>query len=266
MSDASYDGMFGPETVTWEVGREAVLLLGGGRALILQIAHPLVAAGVERHSNYASDPWGRLYRTIDVTTRIAFGDRETSAAAAAALRRVHARVTGEAPDGTPYWANRPDLLLWVWATLFDTSLCVYRRYVGSLSRGEVERYYAEQTRFALACGVPDRAWPAGYDAFRDYFDATVEDVLHPSDDSRRIATAVRGGAVPLTLRPVSTALNLATIGLLPPTLRERLGYEWGPGRQALLDASSFTLRRAIRLLPSPLRELPAARAARRRAA
>jgi uncharacterized protein (DUF2236 family) len=211
-------------------------------------------------------PRSRLYRTIDVTTKIAFGDRETSAAAGAALRRVHARVTGEASDGTPYAANRPDLLLWVWATLLDTSLCVYSRYVGSLGRDDVERYYAEQSRFALACGVPDGAWPDGYDAFRDYFDTTVEDVLHPSDDSRRIAAAVLGSGVPLPLRPVSATLNLATIGLLPPTLRERFGYEWGPGRQALLDASSFTLRQAIRLLPSPLRELPAARAASRRAA
>jgi uncharacterized protein (DUF2236 family) len=266
MGRARPHGLFGPETVTWELGREAVLLLGGGRALLLQVAHPLVAAGVEQHSSYATDPWGRLYRTIDVTTKIAFGDRETSAAAAAALRRVHARVTGEASDGTPYAANRPDLLLWVWATLLDTSLVVYRRYVGPLSRAEIERYYAEQSRFALACGVPAGAWPDGYDAFRDYFDATVEDVLHPSADSRRIAAAVLGGAVPLPLRPVSAALNLATIGLLPATLRERFGYQWGPGRQALLDASSFTLRRAIGLLPSPLRELPAARAARRSAA
>jgi uncharacterized protein (DUF2236 family) len=262
----TFDGMFGPETVTWRVGREAVLLVGGGRALILQVAHPLVAAAVEQHSSYDTDPWGRLYRTIDVTTRIAFGDRETSAAAAAALRRVHARVTGEASDGTAYAANRPDLLLWVWATLLDTSLCVYRRYAGSLSRAEVERYYAEQSRFALACGVPDGAWPDSYTAFRAYFEATVEDVLHPSDDSRRIAAAVLGGTVPVPLRAVSAALNLATVGLLPPTVRERFGYEWGSGRQALLDASSFTLRQAIRVLPSPLRELPAARAASRRAA
>jgi uncharacterized protein (DUF2236 family) len=262
----TYDGMYGPDTVTWRVGREAVLLLGGGRALLLQVAHPLVAAGVEQHSSYGADPWGRLYRTIDVTTRIAFGDRRTSGEAAAALRRVHGRVVGTAADGTPYAANRPDLLLWVWATLLDTSLLVYRRYVGSLARAEVERYYEEQTRFALACGVSVGAWPADYEAFREYFETTVEDDLHPTEDSRRIAAAVLGSGVPLPLRPVSAALNLATVGLLPPRLRERFGYHWGPGRQALLDASSFTLRQAIRLLPSPLRELPAARAAGRRAA
>jgi uncharacterized protein (DUF2236 family) len=262
----AYDGMYDPDTVTWRVGREAALLVGGGRALILQVAHPLVAAGVEQHSRYDTDPWGRLYRTIDVTTRIAFGDRQTSAEAAAALRRVHARVTGTAADGTPYKANRPDLLLWVWATLLDTSLLVYRRYVGYLTRDEVHRYYQEQSRFAVACGVPAGAWPHDYQAFREYFESTVEDDLHPTEDSRRIAAAVLGSGVPLPLRPVSAALNLATVGLLPPTVRERFGYGWGPGRGALLEASSFTLRQALRLLPSPLRELPAARAASRRTA
>ena len=262
----AYDGMYGPDTVTWSVGREAVLLVGGGRTLLLQVAPPLVAAGVEQHSRYGSDPWGRLYRTIDVSCRIAFGDRETSAEAAAALRRVHTRVAGTAADGTPYEANRPDLLMWVWATLLDTSLLVYRRYVGSLTRDEVHRYYQEQTRFAVACGVPAGTWPRDYQAFREYFEATVEDELHPTEDSRRIAAAVLGSGVPLPLRPVSAALNLATVGLLPPTLRERFGYEWGPGRGALLEASSFTLRQGLRLLPSPLRELPAARAASRRAA
>jgi uncharacterized protein (DUF2236 family) len=250
------ESMYGPDTVTWRVGREAVLLVGGGRALILQVAHPLVAAGVEQHSRYGADPWGRLYRTIDVTYTIAFGDRETSTEAAAALRRVHARVAGTAADGTPYEASRPELLLWVWATLLDTSLLVYRRYVGSLTTDEVARYYHEQTRFAVACGVPAGSWPEDYSAFRDYFDATVQDELHPTDDSHRIAASVLGAGIPLPLRPLGAAVNLVTVGLLPPTLRERFGFGWDPARQALLDASTFAFRRALPLVPSPLRKLP----------
>src|SRR5436190_14118997 len=112
----------------WRVNGEWALLLGGGRALILQVAHPLVAAGVAQHSGYREDPWGRLYRTLDVTTRIVFGDAATSRAAARELRAVHARVRGRADDATPYDARDPDLLLWVWATLVDTSLLVYTRY------------------------------------------------------------------------------------------------------------------------------------------
>lgn len=261
----TYDGMFGPDTVTWKVGREAVLLVGGGRALMLQVAHPLVAAGVEQHSDYDVDPWGRIYRTIDVTMKIALGDRATSEEAAARLRQVHARVKGVAPDGTPYEANQPDLLLWVWATLVDSSLVVYPRYVGPLAPGEIERFYHEQTRFALACGVPERAWPESYDAFREYFERTVADVLHPTEDSRRIADAVLGSGLPLALRPLGAALNLVTVGLLPPTLRERFGFPWGPRRERLLNASAATIRRLLPLLPSLVREFPEARGARRRA-
>ena len=121
MRRGANDGLYGPDDVTWRVNRETVLLAGGGRALLLQVAHPLVAAGVAEHSNYREEPWGRLYRTLDVTTRIVFGDAETSRQAARGLRATHRRVRGVAEDGTPYDARDPELLLWVWATLVETS-------------------------------------------------------------------------------------------------------------------------------------------------
>src|SRR3712207_5546454 len=116
------EGLFGPETVTWRVNREAVLLAGGGRALLLQVAHPSVAAGVVQHSDYDVDPWGRLYRTLDLVTRITFGRPATSEKAAKRLRTAHGAVRGERDDGASYRALDPDLLLWVWATLVETSL------------------------------------------------------------------------------------------------------------------------------------------------
>src|SRR5881397_56153 len=91
MSDA---GLFGPGSLTWRVNREGALLLGGGRALLLQVAHPLVAAGVAQHSNYREDPWGRLYRTLDLTTKIVFGSTAVAEEAAGRIRHVHQRVHG----------------------------------------------------------------------------------------------------------------------------------------------------------------------------
>src|SRR5438067_11370819 len=91
MSDA---GLFGPGSLTWRVNREGVLLLGGGAALVLQVAHPLVAAGVAEHSNYREDPWGRLYRTLDLTTKIAFGSTEVAGEASARIQHVPGRVNG----------------------------------------------------------------------------------------------------------------------------------------------------------------------------
>jgi len=91
MSD---EGLFGPGSVTWRVNREGVLLLGGGCALILQVAHPLVAAGVAEHSNYREDPWGRLYRTLDLTTKIVFGSTKAAKEASDRIKEVHGRVKG----------------------------------------------------------------------------------------------------------------------------------------------------------------------------
>src|SRR5205085_2778584 len=158
----------------WRVNREGVLLLGGGRALLLQVAHPLVAAGVAQHSNYREDPWGRLYRTLDTVTTIVFGTRDEAREAAERLNRVHSRVTGEAEDGTPYEANDPELLMWVHATLVDTSLLVYTNYVGELTRGERERYYEEQKRLGEMFGIPLEQQPDDYAAFNRYVDEVVQ--------------------------------------------------------------------------------------------
>src|SRR5919199_1643452 len=140
MSDAGY---FGPGSVTWRVNREGVLLVGGGAALVLQVAHPLVAAGVAQHSNYREDPWGRLYRTLDITTRIVFGSTRTAEGAAAQLREMHGRIRGASasgggryPAGTRYSARNPELVMWVHATLVRTSLDVYQLYVRPLTIAE----------------------------------------------------------------------------------------------------------------------------------
>src|SRR6266513_11089 len=178
MSD---EGLFGPGSVTWRVNREGVLLLGGGAALILQVAHPLVAAGVAEHSNYREDPWGRLYRTLDLTTKIVFGSAEAAEEAAARIRHVHERVHGVTregggryPEGTPYDARDPELLMWVHATLVHTSLQVYTRYVGPLTIEEQRRYYEEQKTLAEQVGVPRERQPEAFADFNDYVRGMVE--------------------------------------------------------------------------------------------
>src|SRR5918995_5645821 len=105
-------GPFGADSISWRISRESVLLLGGGRALILQVAHPGVAAGVAQHSDYRTDPWGRVYRSVDTALRIAFGDAETSLAAAERLRRGHTRGGGGPGRRGPPSAARPPPLVW----------------------------------------------------------------------------------------------------------------------------------------------------------
>ena len=266
MSDS---GLFGPHSVTWRVNRESVLLLGGGRALLLQVAHPSVAAGVAQHSNYREDPWGRLYRTLELTTAIVFGDSETAESAARHLRGVHAHVQGTVEDGRHagerYAAVDRELLLWVWATLVESALLVYTRYVGPLKVADVEAYYDEQKRFLAACGAPAGTAPETFAQFMAWYDDTVEHGLEVTSAARDVADAIlRPRRLPLPLRPVFDALNLATVGLLPSSLREAYELGWGPQRERLLGAQTSVVRRLMPLLPSLVRELPAARSAQRR--
>ena len=258
-------GLYGPETVTWRVNREAVLLGGGGRALLLQVAHPLVAAGVAQHSDYERHPWRRLVRTLDITTKIVFGDPETSQAASRQLDRRHSRVKGTSERGVAYDARDPALLVWVWATLIDSSLLLYRRCVQPLSSEDVERYYQEQKRFAYACGVPEGGCPADYAEFGDYWDRMLAQELEVTDAARAVADSIMRPAVPAVVRPAFAPNSLLTIGLLPPRLRAEYGFKWGPGRQRTLDFTLAALRRTVRLLPPVVRQFPEARTAARRA-
>jgi uncharacterized protein (DUF2236 family) len=260
-----HPGPVRPGSVAWRIGAEGVLMLGGGRALILQVAHPKVAAGVEQHSNYREAPWRRLYRTLDVTTRIVFGDERSSAEAAAGLRRVHERVRGRDDAGERYDATDPELLLWVHATLLDTSLLIYDRYVRRLSAAERALYYEQMRPVAEAYGIPRDRQPSDWLAFRDYFDQTLASELRVTATTLEVADSLLKPELPLLARPAALpameAIRLVTVGTLPPALRDELDLSWGPLRERLLAASQGTIRRLLPLLPSLLRQFPAARRA-----
>jgi uncharacterized protein (DUF2236 family) len=254
-----------PGAVAWRVGAEGVLLLGGGRALILQVAEPRVAAGVAQHSNYRQDAWLRLYRTIDVTSRIVFGDASSSQKAAAGLRHRHRRVSGRDDRGQPYRALDPELLMWVHATLVDTSLLVYDRYVRRLNEPERAAYYEQMKPVAEAYGIPPDRQPSDWTAFRDYWEEKLMHGLRVTETTRGVADAVLNPELPLPARPPSwpalETIRLLTVGTLPESLRAELGLSWGPLRDRLLSASQGAIRRMLPLLPGLLRQFPAARRA-----
>ena len=265
MAAGPHTGPVRPGSVAWRIGAEGVLLLGGGRALILQVAHPKVAAGVAQHSNYREAPWRRLYRTLEVTTRIVFGDERSSVEAAAGLRRVHERVRGRDDQGKRYSATDPDLLLWVHATLLETSLAIYDRYVRRLSAAERALYYEQMRPVAELYGIPPERQPADWLAFRDYFDRMLAEELRVTATTLEVADSLLRPELPLLARPAALpaieAIRLVTVGTLPPALREELDLSWGPLRERLLTASQGTIRRLLPLLPSLLRRFPAARKA-----
>jgi uncharacterized protein (DUF2236 family) len=258
--------MFGPGSLTWRVNGEAVLLLGGGRALILQVAHPQVAAGVAEFSGYREDPWGRLYRTLEVTLKIVFGDPQASRAASEGLRRTHQRVAGRDDRGEPYRALDPDLLLWVHATLIDTSLTIYERYVAALTPRERSLYYEEMKALGAAYSIPGDAMPADYAAFRRYWASMLADGLRVTETTREVAGALLRPDLPRVAWPAIEAIRLVTVETLPEPLRDELGLDWGHGRQRLLAASQLAIRRLLPALPALFRRFPQARSGLLRAA
>jgi uncharacterized protein (DUF2236 family) len=179
-----------------------------------------------------------------------------SARAARRLNRRHGPVKGTADDGSAYSARDVDLLVWVWATLVDTSLLVYERCFDSLTGAERERYLSEQKLFAYACGVPEGACPERYADFREYFDTAVREDLRVTDAARAVGRSIATPKLPRALRPVLAPNWLLSAGLLPAKLREEYGFAWGPGRERLLDLSLSALRGLGRVTPRPLRQLP----------
>ena len=271
MSDA---GLFGPGSITWRVNREGVLLVGGGAALILQVAHPLVAAGVAEHSNYREDPFGRLYRTLDLTTKIVFGSTEVAEEASQRIQHVHKRVNGVTtedggryPAGTAYDARDPELLMWVHATLVNTSLEVYSRYVGPLTIAEQSAYYEEQKLLGEQFGCPREHQPDTFADFNEYFrDMLASDRIAVTQALRDVVGATLRPELPFVLKPMVEAINLATVGLLPARLRDELGLPFGPARQRVFQAGRVVLSAALPVLPRIMREFPPARSADRRVA
>src|SRR5919201_1084636 len=179
---ASRDGYFAPESVIRRVGNSPLTpFLGGGPAVLLQVAHPLVAAGVFQHSDFRRDLWRRLARTLRALYLITYGTKEEAERAGAAVRAVHAHVRGVTterlgcfPAGTPYSAQDPQLQLWVHATLVAASLAAYQRFVRRLSRPEQDTYYREMALVAELFGVPRAVIPDTLADFRNCFVAQVE--------------------------------------------------------------------------------------------
>lgn len=247
------------------------MLLGGGRALLLQVAHPLVAAGVAAYSDFRSHPLDRLWRTLDLMLTLVFADAESALRAVREIERVHARVhgvldadVGPFPRGTTWSANDPPLLRWVWATLVDTALLVYERFVASLSPMERATYYEESKIGARMLGVPDALIPPTIDAFGRYVAGMLDgDTLAVGPASREIAASILRPPLPIGIRQLAGTTALFTAGLLPAPLRERYGLGWDPARETLLRTIAATTRLGLPLLPGPLRFMPHARRASR---
>ena len=230
------------------VHREGVLLLGGPRALLMQLAHPGVAQGVAEHSAFQTDRLGRLLRTLRLTLAMAFGSPRRAEDAARSIRRRHTTVAGAGYD-----ASDPDLLLWVWATLVDTSLEMQARFLGPLAPAEAEAYLDDMRRIGEALGIPPSRLPPDVSSFHVYVESAISR-LEVSPTGRRLASEVFESAP--ALRPAMLALRAFTAATLPPRLRDALGLQPPRLTTLLLSAVEPASRAVLPRLPLRLRRTP----------
>ncbi len=264
------------DSVAWKINSEIVLLAGWNPAILLQVAHPLVAAGVVDHSLFLTDPAGRvrrLWRTLNVMFDLTFGLPHEVQRAADAINRVHDHVNGELREaagpfaaGQRYSAHDPDLLRWVHCTMLEVFPRAYRLYVGRLTDDEWHRYCAEASRVEPLLGLPDGYLPRSRQELRTYLDEMLASgQIAVSEESRTLAREILRPRAPLPLRPLIPFFQLPMVGLLPPQVRAAYGFPWDGRRERLLQDSARLIRPLLALTPGLLRHWPAARRAFARA-
>lgn len=220
LADTDDPGLFGPGSSAWRIHGDAAMFVGGLRALLLQTLHPLAMAGVAEHSDYRQDPWGRLHRTGRFVGATTFGKTAVAEQQLAMVRRVHDRVTGTAPDGRPYSANDPHLLLWVHVTEVDSFLTAFDRHgYGKLTDAERDSYVNEMAEIALRLGSdePPRT--------KAELDECIEAFRPECTRTSQVDEAIRFLAFPPT--PLATRgpygiITAGAIAALPPWARSML--------------------------------------------
>jgi uncharacterized protein (DUF2236 family) len=246
------------------------MLFAWARAILMQFAHPLIAAGVAEHSTFRGGALAsatRLHHTVRAMLSLTFGDEERTARTLETIRVIHRRVNGRLPEavgpfpaGTPYSAEDPRLLLWVHATLLDSILPVYARLVAPLSIAELDAYCDEAAPTAVALGARDAEVPRTWAALRRYVDAMLASgTIVVGAQARQLAHAVLAPPLAPLVWPAARLNRAMTIALLPPRVRAEYGYTWAAADERRATHAMRLLRAARRCTPQWLAQWPEAR-------
>jgi len=256
-------GLFGPGSAAWRIARERLLLAGGPAALLLQVAHPLVAAGVAAHSGFVEDPLRRLRATMGGVLTVSFGDGAQVRDAVAAVDRRHHLVQGTLDAGsggfaagTPYRADDPELALWVFATLIWTAVNVVEQLLEPLTAAERNAYYRDMREFGRLFGAPLQAMPDDYAALDDYVDVMAREVLVVDARALGLADQILTPQPPLLPAPLRPTPALMAAGLLPDPVRTAYRLPWSRREQRTFWAVRAVSRRTVPALPPVVRFWP----------
>ncbi|WP_026553694.1 oxygenase MpaB family protein [Arthrobacter sp. 35W] len=244
-----------------DIGAEGILLAGGARAILLQLAHPAVGRGVAEHSTFAADPIARLQATMTYVYGAVYGTEEQVAEVRRRVNRAHAKVRsaeGAEGAGPAYNAYDPHLQLWVAATLYQTAATLHTEVFGAPSDDVAERLYAHYAILGTVLQMPPGLWPADRAAFARYWDAQLAQ-LQVTDAARAVARDLLYPAkAPLWLRSLMPTARLVTAGLLPPQLRGEFGLQYSAAQQRryarLLGTTAVVYPKVPRRLRHALRD------------
>jgi uncharacterized protein (DUF2236 family) len=263
------EGFFEHDSKIRQVNRELVLLLAGGRALLMQLAHPKIAAGVAEHSRFQEDPLARLYRTMSAMWSIVFDERAQARAALKSVEHRHKQVRGVVPGtepsqgGAPYDAFDQELLLWVHATLIDSALIAYHRFVAPLATEERIAYYNDSKKLASLFGIGEETIPVSLEAFEAYMKRMLlSDEISVGRMAKHLAHDVLYPR-PWIFKPGGPLFRFVTAGLLPETLQAAYDLRWNARKEKTLALLASVIRGLLPLVPAPIRIVPNARAAER---
>lgn len=255
-----------PGGATWRIVGDARLFAASGYALLLQVAHPTVGAGVSQHSNFSEDPWGRLLRTLDYTSSMVYGGPELAWEVGRRVRAMHNRIKGVRPDGVRYHALDPEPYAWVHATLAESIVRGHDLLCSPpLRSDETESFWSEWRRVGRLIGVRYDDLPETWPELLTYFDRMVADKLENTEAAQDVIGALRDPAAPplpwmrdsvwrLLRWPWTRTGALATIGMLSPPLRERLGVRWSATKQLRFRALVRLSRASGPVMPSQAKQ------------
>jgi uncharacterized protein (DUF2236 family) len=249
---ASDDGLFPDGSVIRTVYADASVMLGAGRALLLQLAHPSIAAGVHDHSDYEGRPLDRLFGTLLAVNTVVFGSRDEADRIGRAIGRVHQKVVGPG-----YSASDPALVAWVNATLMQTAVMLYQRTIRPLAPDERDEMARDSRVVGAVFGCPVEDQPADWAAFRSYWESSVA-ALEVTPTARRVASSLLAGrglpARPAWSPPLKVA-RAVTAATLPEGLREAYRLPWRARDRAMAAAALGGSRILLPRLPVRWRQV-----------
>jgi uncharacterized protein (DUF2236 family) len=261
-------GILGPASIAWRLGGDLAVFLGGGRAALLQLAHPMVAYAIDHHSRTRADVLGRFQRTFRHIFAMTFGELDDAIVAARRVHQIHTRVHGEIDEdlgiwraGTRYHANDAAALRWVHATLVDTTIHVRERLGTVISRADLDRYTIEMNQFAALFGIPTALLPRTWSDHERYMETMLRQLV-VAPCAREMATFLIGRGGDTAQPPLGRLTEVLAAEMLPDHLIEQFGLQASRATRPGLAAFQLVYNR----LPDRIVALPAHADAHRRLA